>query len=81
MYELTAEDLNFKMCFAVVCYGKMRDYIKLKEMINKEFPEVKINFTTAAPEYLFVLKKSVITKKQLEIFNRMSKREENVKTK
>jgi hypothetical protein len=80
-YKLSEDDLNFKMSFAVVCYGKMRDYIELKEVIKKKFPEVKINFTTAAPEYLFVLKKSVITPKQLDMFKKMSKSQKNVKPK
>ena len=71
------------MCFAFVCYGKMQDYLDLKTLIKKEFPDVKINFTTTAPEYLYILKKSLITPEQLEKFqdmlNEKIEAEENVK--
>jgi hypothetical protein len=64
------------MNFAVVCFGKMSDYVKMKELIKKSLPNVKVNFTTACPEYLFVLKKSVITPEQIELFKKSVKKNE-----
>ena len=72
-YKLEKNDLNVELNFAIVCRGKMCDFVTLREKIRADYPGVQILFNTISADYLFILKKNKMTPEQLEAFKRKDK--------
>lgn len=68
--SLEPSDLNVQLNFALVCSGKMCDFLKLRDQIHQNYPEVKIIFNTMSADYLFILKKNNLTPDQVKLFQK-----------
>jgi isocitrate lyase len=69
-FNVEKSDLNVELSFALVCHGKMCDFLKVREDIRKNYPDVKLVFNTVSAEYLFILKKNALTPQQLKVFEK-----------
>ena len=68
--KVEQSDLEMEVNFALVCRGKMCDFIKIREYVRTNFPDVDMIFKTASGEYLFIMKKSKLTPEQLKAFEK-----------
>lgn len=69
--QIENSDLDVQLNIGFVCVGKMRDIIKLRNVIlNTE--NVRTIFNTLASEKLYVIKQSKLSAEQIEVFNNLA---------
>jgi hypothetical protein len=79
------EDLDVQLSFGYVLYGKFADFIKIREYIRLNFPNVKSIYHTISGEHLYLMKHGQLTPEQTQLFEDKKEKEkgekENVKQK